>query len=375
MKPTFTTYGHWQGRTYNPATGQYDPYYSREQYISRSQMASGVNNKTARPCSTYRAAYTLNGWVNTLTRYEKVNDIMIPTVIRDGPSVPINISPGLKTIQHGTLNEARSKMFGQALNLTMTAKDIIDANRMAVDYFKRVNKALPYLRKRKWADALKHFFGKKNSKSQAVANSWLEFQFGVLPTIQATQDAYNYVALSGKLQDYKLLRLRSASHNIEIQSEPEDDSGYTEIPTYHRVTKYSCYRYLAKRDFVTNLTRFNVIEVGWDATPWSFLVDWFVPVGDYLSQFGSITTFTTDGCDCTKREEAQYGAAKFLAPTVSGHQVRYVDRQSVDFTRQVNRTLSLNMTLSEMIQRSKLNLSCRRTVTAFALLRQRVGRK
>jgi len=374
MKPSFTTYAHIQGLTYNRETKQYDPYYSSAQYVSHSQKAAGTNNKSSRPCSGYIFSHSLNEWVNTLTRFEKIDGVMIPTVYRYGPSQPIPVREA-KTIQYGTMNEARSKIFGQTLNLTMTAKDIIEANRMAVDYFHRVNKALPFLRKKQWAKALSNFFGRKNSKSQAAANSWLEFQFGVLPTIKATQDAYNFVALSGELNNSRLLRLRSASRNIVINTDTETSSGWTEVPDWSEVTKYICYRYLAKRDFVRNLARFNIIEVGWDATPWSFLIDWFVPVGDYLSQFGSITTFTTDGCDCTKVEEEQTGVAKWLQPTVSGHQVQYVDRHNVSFKREVNRTLSLNMTLSEMVQRSKLNLSCRRTVTAFALLRQRVGKR
>jgi hypothetical protein len=299
---------------------------------------------------------------------------MIPTVIRDGPSISIGISPGLKVIQYGSLSEAQSKMFGQSLNLAMSAKDIVDANKMASDYFGRVARAAPYLRKKQFGKALKSFFGTK-SKSLAAANSWLEFQFGVMPTIHAVQDAYNHAAASVKANRGRLLRLRSASRKIEIQSEVPPTSGWKQIPVHNVVTNYACYRYLSKQDFLQNMARFNVVEVGWDATPWSFLIDWFVPVGDYLSQFGSITTFTTDGCDSTKTEEEQYGTAVWLDSNVSGHQTRSVSIQEVNFVRQKNRTLSLNMTLSEMIQRSKLNLSCRRTVTAFALARQRIGRK
>lgn len=374
MKPTFTTYAHRQGLTYNASTGQYEPYYSREQYISRQQSASGQNNLNLRPCSNYMFSATLNEWTNILTRYEKVDDRMIPTVIRDGPSAKILISPGLVPIKYGSLSEAQSKIFGQSLNLAMSAKDIVDANKMASQYFGRVAKAAPYLRKKQFGKALKAFFGTK-SKSLAAANSWLEFQFGVLPTVHAVQDAYNHASMSVKANRGRLLRLRSASQTMLIQGEVSPTSGWTQVPDYSDVTTYACYRYLSKQDFLQNMARFNVVEVGWDATPWSFLIDWFVPVGDYLSQFGAITTFTTDGCDSIKREIEQHGTAVWLSPDVSGHQTRSVSVSEVSFKRRVNRTLSLNMTLSEMIQRSKLNISCRRTVTAFALARQRIGKK
>lgn len=372
MKPSFTTYAHRQGQTYNKTAHEYRPYYSRGQYVSRSQIVSGSNNKNLRPCSSYRSSYTLNEWVNVLTRYEKIDGQMIPTVIRDGPSVLLSFD--LKTIKYGSLSEAKSKIFGQSLNLAMTAKDIVDANKMASQYFGRVAKAAPYLRKKQFGKALKAFFGTK-SKSLAAANSWLEFQFGVLPTIHAVQDAYNHASMGIKTNRGRLLRLRSASQKLQIQQEVSPTSGWMQIPDYSVVTTYVCYRYLSKQDFLQNMARFNVVEVGWDATPWSFLIDWFVPVGDYLSQFGSITTFTTDGCDSKKIETEQHGVAVWLASHVDGHQLQTVHVSQTDFTRKVNRTLSLNMTLSEMIQRSKLNLSCRRAASAFALARQRIGKK
>lgn len=372
MKPSFTTFAHRQGSDYNKRTGKYVPYYSREQYVSRQQSISGSNNKNLRPCSAYKANYILHEWVNLCTRYEYVNGQMIPTLIRDGPSDLI-ITSGLKTIKYGSLSEAQSKVFGQSLNLAMSAKDVIDANKMASDYFKRVARAAPYLRKKQFGKALKSFFGTK-SKSLAAANSWLEFQFGVRPTIKAVQDAYNHAAMSVKANRGRLLRIRSASRKIEIQQEVSPSSGWKQIPDYSVTSTYACYRYLSKQDFLQNMARFNVVEVGWDATPWSFLIDWFVPVGDYLSQFGSITTFTTDGCDSTKTETRQHGKAVWLNSDANGHQTMMVHLDEVKFKRSINRTLSLNMTLSEMIQRSKLNISCQRTASAFALARQRVGR-
>lgn len=374
MKPNFYVTAHVQGYDYNRSTGQYDPYYSSGVRTSHRQKVAGKNNKKVRPCSDYTFEHDRYGWCNTLTRYEKVKGVLIPTVIRDGPSSFISISPGLEIIQDGSLSEAQSKVFGQSLNYAMLAKDIIDANRMANDYFKRVVKAAPYLRKKQWSKALRNFFGTK-SKQLAAANSWLEFQFGVLPTVNAVKDAYGHVALSNQYKSSHLLRIRSASRKIAIQKEPSSSSGWKQIPERSEEYRYVCYRYLQKKDFFPNIARFNIIEVGWDATPWSFLIDWFVPVGDYLKQFGSITTFTTDGCDSVKHVEKQSGTAKWLEPTQNGHQTQSVDVERVSFKRTVNKTLSLNMTLSEMIQRSKLNLSCRRTVTAFALARQRVGRK
>jgi len=373
-KPSFWTSARRQGYNYNFITHEYEPYQTSTEYLSHSQFAEGSNNRNERPCSPYLFSSTLNEWVNVCTRYGYDGDKLIPVFIQDGPSAYAFFAPGLKTIRSGSLSEAQSKIFGQSLNLAMTAKDIIDANKMASEYFGRVSKAAPYLRKKQFGKALKAFFGTK-SKSLAAANSWLEFQFGVLPTIHAVQDVYKHAAAGVKASKGRLLRIRSSSRTLRIQEPPPLDWGWIQVPVCFEQERYTCYRYLSKQDFLQNMARFNMVEVAWDATPWSFLIDWFVPVGDYLSQFGSITTFTTDGCDSIKREREQYGTAIWLDSDADGHQVQSFSHHHVDFERRVNRTLSLNMTLSEMIQRSKLNLSCRRAVTAFALARQRVGRK
>lgn len=373
-KPSFWNSARRQGYNYDFQTHEYVPYQTSTEYLSHSQYAEGVNNHNNRPCSNYRFTSTLHEWVNVCTRYGYDGQKLIPVFISDGPSEFQSFYPGLKTIQSGSLNEAQSKIFGQSLNLAMSAKDIVDANKMASDYFGRVSKAAPYLRKKQFGKALKAFFGTK-SKSLAAANSWLEFQFGVMPTIHAVQDAYNHASASIKASRGRLLRLRSASRTLRIQEPPPPEEGWKQVPVNFEQSRYVCYRYLSKQDFLQNMARFNVVEVAWDATPWSFLIDWFVPVGDYLSQFGSITTFTTDGCDSIKQEHEQYGTAIWLDNDADGHQVQSFSSHYVSFERRVNRTLSLNMSLSEMIERSKLNLSCKRTVTAFALARQRVGRK
>lgn len=370
MKPSFATYAPAIRQIYNRSTGQWER--SEDPgHLSHFQSVSGSNNKNLRPCSPYSAHYILNEWVNTFTAYEYVGTELKPVMYIDGPSAPLRSE--VKTIRYGSLSEAQSKVFGQSLNLAMTAKDIIDANKMACDYFGRVAKAAPFLRKKQFGKAFKAFFGTK-SKSRSAANSWLEFQFGVLPTIHAVQDVYNHASMAIKSNRGRLLRLRSASRKLQIQQDISPTSYWSKVPDHSVISTYVCYRYLSKQDFLQNMSRFNLVEVGWDATPWSFLIDWFVPVGDYLSQFGSITTFTTDGCDSVKIEEEERGVL-VRKDAGFGYSVHSVQRSDVSFTRTVNRTLSLNMTLSEMIQRSKLNLSCRRAVTAFALARQRIGRK
>lgn len=369
MKPSFATYAPNVTQRYNKSTGEWVRFETGKS-LSHYQSVSGSNNKNLRPCSPYSFHHILNEWVHKTTTYEYVGTKLMPTAYRDGPSVPLWSM--VKTIKYGSLSEAQSKVFGQSLNLAMTAKDIIDANKMASDYFGRVAKAAPFLRKKQFGKALKAFFGTK-SKSRSAANSWLEFQFGVLPTIHAVQDVYNHASMGIKANRGRLLRLRSVSRNLQIQDN-SPLSYWDVIPEHSIVSTFICYRYLSKQDFLQNMSRFNLVEVGWDATPWSFLIDWFVPVGDYLSQFGSITTFTTDGCDSVKIEEEERGVLA-RKDTGFGFTMHSVQRSDVSFTRSVNSTLSLNMTLSEMIQRSKLNISCRRTVTAFALARQRIGRK
>lgn len=346
--------------------------------ISRIIVQQGRNNKELRPCSDYHAAYQLSEYGTTMRYYSmRGNPAQLTlTQLSVGPRDLVSWVPA-QQIRKGSLAEAQRRLYGQTLNLAMTAKDLYDANKMATDWFHRMTRAAPFLKRRQFSKAYAAFFGNK-SVSKNAANTWLEFQFGVMPTKQAVQDAYTTYA-NTKVPEKSIqvngvpscFRMLARSRNEYITREP---TPYMVYPAGSRKERYQAIRYLSKDDIRSAMYRFNPVEVLWDATPWSFVVDWFIPMGDWLKQFGYLTTTHCDGCDTSSIVTSVHGKA-YSPFNGSTYQEWLVDSDHVTVNRKKNPNLEFSMSLSEMMNKSVLGLSCKRTAHAFALCRQRFSGK
>lgn len=343
--------------------------------VNRIWMQYGVNNHDLRPCSEYSADYYFADYGTSMRRYQMVDGVLTLDQQMVGVQDANSFIPS-KMVKEGSLEEARRHLYGQTLNLAMTAKDLIDANKMACDWFKRMTRAAPFLRKKRFGDAYRAFFGNK-SASKNAANTWLEFQFGVMPTKQAVQEAYTTYANSqipGQSVQVdgapSCLRLMARSRTEYVSEDP------TEFWTYPRgskVVRYQAVRYLSKDDITAALYRFNPFEVAWDMTPWSFAVDWFIPVGDWLKQFGYLSTTHCDGCDTVSELTDVHGTGTYKLG-YGGQRMEFYCSMNEAFTgRDKNPELDYTMTLSEMMNKSSIGLSCKRTISAFSLCRQRFG--
>jgi len=119
------------------------------------------------------------------------------------------------------------------------------------------------------------------------ASAWLEFTFGWVPLVQDI-----YAASSVMSQDFGSTRVRAAasssvSHRrIEFwgdSSLPSQESSYTlkrRVGTQVSVRITNPNLLLARQ-----LGFVNPAYVAWDAVPFSFVVDWFLPVGKFLNSF------------------------------------------------------------------------------------------
>lgn len=269
------------------------------------------------------------------------------------------------------VQECINKLYGDTMNLVMAARDLYDANNLALDYFKRISRSVRAIKRGHFREAYKLFMGSR-SVPRGVASNWLQFQFGVLPVIHTVQDAYN---VASRAQNNGLFRLTSS---VEYTNSRGSHVGWSD--GYKLIANGSsrswkrcrCYRYLSKKDIYNHMLRTNPVEAAWDAIPYSFLLDWFIPIGDYLKQFGYLDTYVTSGCN------------SFCSGQTSEYSLEWVDQNgnvrskrtrakydNFNFRRSVDNSLKYSMSLSDAINKSKLGLSCGKTVTALALLVQR----
>lgn len=121
---------------------------------------------------------------------------------------------------------------------------------------------------------------KRLAKGKTFGNVWLEHHFGWAPLVKDIGDA---VDLLQSTPPFDTVRGRGSSANLEAFS-------YTNVKV-RRELKVRCQ--LLAEVWVSNPNLFlanrlgfvNPAAVAWELIPFSFLVDWFVPIGGFLSQW------------------------------------------------------------------------------------------
>lgn len=267
--------------------------------------------------------------------------------------------------------KAYSQLQSNMCNYAMLTKDLRDGLHLAQDYFDRVLKAAPYIKRKQFRKASNAFFG-TSKKRKAVANTWLEFQWGVKPTIEAVQTALQRATTDTA----RVIRIvgKGVSERTELPGgDPEWHrwSGYMREQAVCRV-----YRYF-KNNYFVEQAAFNPIEPAFDAVPWSFLVNWFIPIEDYLRQFGYVSIWSdTFGCDSEKDvwdykvDWIEYG---HIGPKYQHTRTIPLSQpKTMTFKRTTSSAINLPLTFAEMLDRGSINMSIKRLLNTTALVTQRL---
>lgn len=116
------------------------------------------------------------------------------------------------------------------------------------------------------------------SLSKNPSSAWLEFTFGWAPLVQ---DVANVVEVFK--QDFPGVPIKAKVRSVYYASQPWDGGSWYAAQT-------SGVYYIGGEVVVTNpnvllaksLGLTNPASIAWDAVPFSFVVDWFIPVGKFL---------------------------------------------------------------------------------------------
>lgn len=277
--------------------------------------------------------------------------------------------------RQAAVNHAYSNLRSNLCNYAMLTKDLYDGLKMSQDYFDRVVRAAPYIKRKQFKKAFNAFFGTP-LKRKAAANTWLEFQWGVKPTINAVQEALQRATTD----DARIIRVTAGAESEQWLVNNDGSNWYF---SGQLVDKTSCrlFRYF-KNMYQLEAAAFNPIQPAFDAIPWSFLVGWFIPIEEYLLQFGYVSPWSeTIGCDSVlTREQGHFDYIRYQTDLGRPFGL-YGDQEWVPIGRveeqlSFNRTqasgVSLPLSFMEMLERGKINMSINRLVSSVALVTQRL---
>jgi len=225
-------------------------------------------------------------------------------------------------------------------------------------------------------------FGRDARKS--AGNTWLEYQYGWLPFLSDTKSAAELLAEVVTRPRNRQSRI-SVSASKESRFTIQDSAAFTRYdnatfdrPTIHREMKRLVGHYVVESDILNTaslLSLTNPLEVAWELVPFSFVADWFIPIGDYLSNMSALQGISFKGYSIGTKVDYRYTCTNFRKSAT------YPERASVSgdgfyfYTRVNRRVFSGNPPNSfpKMVDYSEIFKSNTRIGNAVALLSQQLS--
>jgi len=122
------------------------------------------------------------------------------------------------------------------------------------------------------------------NSSRALANGWLELQYGWMPLLSDIYGSCEFLA--NKL--YRAPRFKesassSVSTSYTVRTDISVDAYVLDaFETVHAVKYVNYFSQEGQHDLAA-IGLINPLSIAWELTPWSFVVDWMLPIGTFLN--------------------------------------------------------------------------------------------
>lgn len=251
-------------------------------------------------------------WTDTIGRVDTFN----PT------SVDLLTSVEKLAVLSRARTKAILKVKDQKINIVQAAAEMEQTAKLLATNISRIGKAYAALRSGNFANAAKALGvaapGKganyasrfHRNQQRAISSGWLELQYGWLPLIS---DCYGAVDLLVQ----KFSNASPVCKVTAVESIVRSDNSILVVGDLTRTTTYLS-RYDVKvvcsfrlsQEFLHTATQIGLTNpalIAWELMPFSFVVDWFIPIGNFISSWDA--TFGVEflhGCETTfKKNRAE----------------------------------------------------------------------
>jgi hypothetical protein len=122
-------------------------------------------------------------------------------------------------------------------------------------------------------------------KAKDISGRWLELQYGWLPLIDSSYEAAQaFAEIYNGPRKFLFRESRSRKAQWDLSLAPTTCSLFAQ----GKVRTSIIYEMYEEMTFTRQLGLQDPASILWELTPWSFVVDWFVPFGTYLSNLNQI---------------------------------------------------------------------------------------
>lgn len=184
-------------------------------------------------------------------------------------------------------NKLLGKVRGHKLNLAVNLAELRQTSNMVVGSLRTLTGAAWQLRRGNFLGAARALGLTNKRKTRLAADDisgrWLELQYGWLPLIGDTYEAVKAFRELTKKARSTTFRVREEKNRIFTKSSSVVSWDVKEM--YSRGIQYEMYEDMSA---VRSLGLTNPYSVAWEVIPFSFVADWFIPVGTYLENLHQI---------------------------------------------------------------------------------------
>lgn len=183
-----------------------------------------------------------------------------------------------------TVNDMINNIWGQVkgadFNAAVSLSQADQSFKMIGDTALKIANSIRFGRRGDFGRAISALTGKPGTAtSKRVSNNWLELQYGWKPMMEDIRGACEIIANHvNKPQEFRFTSRKRAVTQLPDTSEWYKYSSSTQTD---RVQMIVILRDQPNMTDVTGIT--DPASIAWELTPYSFVFDWFVPVGDFLS--------------------------------------------------------------------------------------------
>lgn len=240
--------------------------------------------------------YYFNGW----TAHEMMSGYTVfgPHPQNEATYVPSIIAASLAdSLSTKAYNKLLDKIKNSKVNLAQAMGERKQTAALILDLGSKVANAIRDLKRGNLTSALKSLVPKD---SKQLANDWLQYQYGLRPLLSDLEGAVELLKTDQKFV-YDVVVTRKENFGPVPKTDMQNSSGKRNDSFYNVVWDTTVFgnvivKYKARiritspgmQSFTsTGLT--NPLALLWELTPWSFVADWFLPIGDYLNKIDSLT--------------------------------------------------------------------------------------
>lgn len=169
-------------------------------------------------------------------------------------------------------------------------------------------------------------------RGKDVSGRWLELQYGWLPLIGDSYQAAKAFEAISKGPRRALVKVGTSKKRSD--KDGTTVNGFVRQRAYHAKKMYLQYEMYEEMSVPRQLGLEDPASVLWENTPYSFVVDWFIPIGTYLENLNAIPSLR--GRFLTTEVDKRYGFDyEWVPPAVNPERFIGQKLPNVTYTRTI----------------------------------------